>query len=163
MQESTALFERYEHVVAPIARGIVRKLPPCFDLDDLLQVGRLGLLDALRRWNPSRARTFEGYAAVRVRGAIINHVARAWKNEHHEELSAAAGVPAAGYDIDAEMRAWIDDCSSEHERFKRGFYVIWRMYEGWTQAETARELRCSQALVSQLQARALAVLRERLR
>lgn len=57
-------------LVDPIARNIVRNLPPSFELDDLRSAGYLGLLHAAERFDASRGVLFSTYARYRVRGAM---------------------------------------------------------------------------------------------
>jgi RNA polymerase sigma factor for flagellar operon FliA len=63
-----------EHLddVKQIARSILRRLPASVQLDDLVQAGSLGLLDAARRFGPERALPFRQYARIRITGAIFD-------------------------------------------------------------------------------------------
>ncbi len=71
-----ALVEAHLHLVEPIAKHIRATLPPCFELDDLIQSGRLGLLDAATKYRPATGVPFGAYAAQRVRGAILDSFRR---------------------------------------------------------------------------------------
>lgn len=44
------------------------------EIDDLLQVGYLGLIDASRRYTPQPGVSFSAYARIRIRGAIVDHL-----------------------------------------------------------------------------------------
>ena len=61
-----------EHLplVKRIAYQIASRLPPNVELDDLVQEGLTGLLDALKRCEPQTNLNFEGYALTRCRGDI---------------------------------------------------------------------------------------------
>jgi RNA polymerase sigma factor for flagellar operon FliA len=81
--ESTDLSarEREQNLVTeylPRVRSIVRRLTPrlphSVDRDDLLQAGTLALLGAARRFDAERGAHFEAYAAVRVRGAVLDEL-----------------------------------------------------------------------------------------
>jgi RNA polymerase sigma factor for flagellar operon FliA len=63
-----------EHLplVRAIAVHLRRKLPECVDLDDLIQAGTLGLLDAVNKFDSAKAGTFGTYAKHRIRGAILD-------------------------------------------------------------------------------------------
>jgi len=52
------------------------RLPPFMELDELIQVGMIGLLEAARAYNPSKGLEFENFAHSRVRGAILDEVRR---------------------------------------------------------------------------------------
>jgi len=63
-----------EHLslVKKIAIHVKRKLPSHIEFDDLLQSGLIGLLEAKKKYNPDMGASFETYATVRIRGAIID-------------------------------------------------------------------------------------------
>ena len=65
------LLERYMPEVRKIARQIAVKLPSNVELDDLFQVGMIGLMDALQRYTEGES-SFEAYAHFRIRGAIMD-------------------------------------------------------------------------------------------
>ncbi len=58
--------------VKQIARSIVRRLPASVQLDDLIQAGSLGLIDAARRFGAHRNLPFRIYARIRITGAIFD-------------------------------------------------------------------------------------------
>jgi RNA polymerase sigma factor for flagellar operon FliA len=58
--------------VKRIARSIHERLPQSISIEDLSQAGVLGLLDAAKKYKPSKNVPFKVYARVRVRGAIID-------------------------------------------------------------------------------------------
>jgi RNA polymerase sigma factor for flagellar operon FliA len=58
--------------VRQIARSILRRLPASVQLDDLIQAGSLGLIDAARRFGPCRNLPFRQYARIRITGAIFD-------------------------------------------------------------------------------------------
>lgn len=66
------LAKQYAGLVRTLARRIAQKLPDHVELDDLIQDGNVGLLDALNRFDPSKGIQFQTYATNRVRGAILD-------------------------------------------------------------------------------------------
>lgn len=58
--------------VKQIARSILRRLPASVQLDDLVQAGSVGLIDAARRFGPCRNLPFRQYARIRITGAIFD-------------------------------------------------------------------------------------------
>lgn len=50
------------------------RLPAHLDRDDLVSAGLLGLAQATRSWDPGRGVTFERYARVRIRGALLDEL-----------------------------------------------------------------------------------------
>jgi RNA polymerase sigma factor for flagellar operon FliA len=57
-----------------IARQVARSLGSSVEFDELLSAGREGLLDAARRYDPSRNILFRTYASYRIRGAMLDNV-----------------------------------------------------------------------------------------
>jgi RNA polymerase sigma factor FliA len=58
--------------VKQIARNILRRLPAFVQLDDLIQAGSIGLIDAARRFGPCYNLPFRQYARIRITGAIFD-------------------------------------------------------------------------------------------
>jgi RNA polymerase sigma factor FliA len=63
-----------EHLpqVQCIARSIHNHLPPQVLLEDLVHAGVLGLMDAVRKYDPSKKIQLKYYAQFRIRGAILD-------------------------------------------------------------------------------------------
>jgi RNA polymerase sigma factor for flagellar operon FliA len=70
------LVERYLPLVKTVAGRLAITLPPHIDLQDLHSAGLVGLLDAVRRFDPRSGASFESYARLRVRGAILDELRR---------------------------------------------------------------------------------------
>ncbi|HEY1763546.1 MAG TPA: FliA/WhiG family RNA polymerase sigma factor [Opitutaceae bacterium] len=70
------LIERYLPLVRNVVDRIKLTLPTHIDADDLYSVGVTGLMAAVRRYNPDLGNTFAGYAATRIRGAILDELRR---------------------------------------------------------------------------------------
>jgi RNA polymerase sigma factor for flagellar operon FliA len=52
------------------------KLPDFIELDDLMQAGLIGLLNACQSYDPQQGATFQTYAAIRIRGGILDELRR---------------------------------------------------------------------------------------
>lgn len=75
-------------LVEPIAKALHASLPPSFDIDDIIQNGMLGLLDAATKYNASLNVPFGAYARTRIRGAILDSVRRKnWVESTRDELT----------------------------------------------------------------------------
>lgn len=61
-------------LVRAVAHRLAAGLPPYVDVADLIQSGIFGLIDAVQRYVPERSPRFEGYAARRIRGAILDEL-----------------------------------------------------------------------------------------
>lgn len=64
--------KQYQPLVRRIAAQIGSRLPANVQLDDLIQEGMTGLLDALQRYKPKADLSFERYASMRIRGSIYD-------------------------------------------------------------------------------------------
>lgn len=64
-------------LVKRIAYHMLTRLPASVQVDDLIQAGMIGLLDAVSRYEGSYGRQFESYAAQRIRGYILDELREA--------------------------------------------------------------------------------------
>ena len=65
---------RHADLVKRIAYHLVSRMPPNVEVDDLIQAGMIGLLDAARHYTASKGANFETYAGIRIRGAMLDEV-----------------------------------------------------------------------------------------
>lgn len=70
------IMKRYKPLVHKIVAGFVYKKPAILDYDDLLSAGNMGLLTAIRRYNPynEQKAKFSTFATLRVRGSILDEI-----------------------------------------------------------------------------------------
>lgn len=68
------LMEHYLHLVRYNAERLHTKLPDEVDLDDLMQAGTFGLMDAIDAYDLDRGVKFETFSAQRIRGAILDEL-----------------------------------------------------------------------------------------
>jgi RNA polymerase sigma factor (sigma-70 family) len=61
-------------MVKRIAYHMMTRLPACVEVDDLVQAGLMGLLDAVDRFDSEQGAHFETYATQRVRGAMLDEL-----------------------------------------------------------------------------------------
>ena len=73
-QVSTIEIEQYIPLVHKVVNQLNTSSSMILDRDDLVSIGMLGLMDAYRRYDPSKNVDFEGYAKLRVRGTIIDEM-----------------------------------------------------------------------------------------
>jgi RNA polymerase sigma factor for flagellar operon FliA len=71
-----ALVERYLPLVVSVLGRLSMTLPEHVSHDDLHSAGLVGLLQALRNYDPTCGSSFETYARVRVRGAMLDELRR---------------------------------------------------------------------------------------
>jgi RNA polymerase sigma factor for flagellar operon FliA len=65
------ILEHYP-LVRTIACRMVRRFPSSVDVDELINVGAMGLIDAVDRFDSSRNVPFKAYAEIRIRGSIVD-------------------------------------------------------------------------------------------
>ncbi|SHI10374.1 RNA polymerase sigma factor FliA [Ferrimonas marina] len=70
------IVERYTPLVKRIAHHLLARLPASVQLDDLLQAGMLGLLEASGNFDASKGASFETFAGIRIRGAMLDEIRR---------------------------------------------------------------------------------------
>lgn len=70
------LLLRYVPLVKHVVGRLAINLPPHIALEDLYSAGMVGLLQALRAYNPQTNTCFEAYARLRIRGAVIDELRR---------------------------------------------------------------------------------------
>ncbi len=75
-QSSEVLVAEHAALVKRIAYHLVNRLPPNVQADDLIQAGMIGLLEASRNYDPSQGASFETYAGIRIRGAMLDEIRR---------------------------------------------------------------------------------------
>lgn len=68
------LAKHYAGLAYKISASFAHKKPNVLDFDDILQEARMGLLDAIDKFDPSRGYQFSTYAQQRIRGAIIDGI-----------------------------------------------------------------------------------------
>ncbi|WP_163935790.1 RNA polymerase sigma factor FliA [Paraferrimonas sp. SM1919] len=69
-----SIAQQYAPLVKRIALHLMARLPASVQLDDLLQAGMLGLLEAAGRFDGSKGASFETFAGIRIRGAMLDEV-----------------------------------------------------------------------------------------
>ncbi len=61
----------YAPLIKYIATRMALRLPPHISLDDLISSGMIGLLDAIKKFDPQKNINFKTYAEFRIKGAIL--------------------------------------------------------------------------------------------
>jgi len=74
LSDKEECLKEYAPLVKRIAHHMMLKLPGSVEVDDLIQSGMMGLLDAASRYDELRGAMFETYAAQRIRGAMLDEL-----------------------------------------------------------------------------------------
>jgi RNA polymerase sigma factor for flagellar operon FliA len=72
--DNDAMLKQYSPLVRRLAHQMIAKLPANVELDDLIQVGMIGLNDALSRFDAGQGVQFETFATQRIRGAMLDEL-----------------------------------------------------------------------------------------
>jgi RNA polymerase sigma factor for flagellar operon FliA len=119
--EADALVLRHAELVKRIAYHLAGRLPPSVDVDDLIQAGMLGLLEAAKHFTAGRGASFETYAGIRIRGSMIDALRKldwAPRSVHRKardvaqairELERETGREARDVEVAARMGLPLED------------------------------------------------------
>lgn len=116
-----AIVQKYDYLVKKIAYHLLARLPSSVDVDDLIQAGMMGLIEAYKRFESTKGASFETYAGIRIRGAIMDEVRKSdWaprsvrRNSRAvtsaiREVEAVTGREASDAEVAAHMGISIDE------------------------------------------------------
>src|SRR3989338_6863231 len=77
LNDKNQCLREYAHLVKRIAHQMMTKLPYSVQIDDIIQAGMMGLLDAASRYDEVHGAQFETYATQRIRGAMLDELREA--------------------------------------------------------------------------------------
>lgn len=72
--DRNAMIRQYQPLVRRLAHHMMAKLPANVEVDDLIQVGLIGLSEALSRYEAAQGVQFETFATQRIRGAMLDEL-----------------------------------------------------------------------------------------
>ena len=72
--DKNSLLTEHMPLVKRLAHQMKAKLPASVEVDDLIQAGMMGLLDAINRYEENHGAQFETYAVLRIRGAMVDEL-----------------------------------------------------------------------------------------
>ena len=120
-QAANDVVARHSELVARIAHHLITRLPASVDVNDLMQSGMIGLIEASRSFDASQGASFETYASIRIRGAMLDELRKGdWvPRSVHRHLRAAteatraveqkAGRAAKSSEVAAAMNMPVED------------------------------------------------------
>ena len=121
VDRSAQLVAEHVDLVRRIAHHMAARLPPSVQVEDLVQSGMLGLIEASRQFQSGQGATFATYAGIRIRGAMIDELRRAdWTprsvhrnsrriSEAMQQVEAREGRAAEDREIAKELQVPLDD------------------------------------------------------
>jgi len=102
-----ALVLRHAELVKRIAYHLAGRLPASVEVADLIQAGMLGLLEAAANYTADRGASFETYAGIRIRGAMLDALRKldwAPRSVHRKARAAAAAIRELESELGREAR-----------------------------------------------------------
>ena len=90
-----ALVRKHAELVKRIAYHLAGRLPPQVEVEDLMQAGMMGLLEAAQNYATGRGASFETYAGIRIRGAMLDALRKldwAPRSVHRKARAAAQAL-----------------------------------------------------------------------
>jgi RNA polymerase sigma factor for flagellar operon FliA len=105
--EGEALVLQHAPLVKRIAYHLAGRLPASVDVDDLIQAGMLGLMEAAANFAANRGASFETYAGIRIRGAMIDALRKldwAPRSVHRKAREVAAAIRELERETGGEAR-----------------------------------------------------------
>lgn len=115
------LIERHAPLVKRIAYHLLARLPASVQVDDLIQAGMIGLLEAAKKYDGGKGASFETYAGIRIRGAMLDEVRKGdWAprsvhrnsrmvSEAIRAIEARTGRDAKDQEVAAELQLSLED------------------------------------------------------
>jgi RNA polymerase sigma factor for flagellar operon FliA len=185
---SASDIQEYMPLVRQTVARFLRKLPANVLRDDLIAAGTYGLVDSLRKNGETRGPTFEWYARIRIRGAILDELrtqdwltrrARGLLASHNGEGQAPVSAVVGIEDLSEAHRSWLSDestpspleaaeASADRAALadavaslgeRERLIVTLHYFQGVQLKDIAAELGVSEPRVSQLHSRAIAKLK----
>jgi RNA polymerase sigma factor for flagellar operon FliA len=136
--------ERTLPLVRKLALRLARKLPPSIEVDDLVQEGSIGLMQAAKRFDPKAHDNFALYAQRRIMGAMLDSVRRRhWVAATLAPIEEGQGMPEEG-DLEQETQereitgVVRQACGQLRSDKRRAIHLVYS--EGMTQHSAAREM-----------------------
>jgi RNA polymerase sigma factor for flagellar operon FliA len=115
------LITAHAGLVKRIAYHLMSRLPPSVQVEDLIQAGMIGLIEASRNYDATQGASFETYAGIRIRGAMLDEIRRSdWtpRSVHRKarmvaeamrEIENAEGRDARDVEVAESLDMSLDD------------------------------------------------------
>ncbi|RRW09463.1 RNA polymerase sigma factor FliA [Stutzerimonas stutzeri] len=115
------LIDQYAPLVKRIAYHLLARLPASVQVDDLIQAGMIGLLEAAKKYDAGKGASFETYAGIRIRGTMLDEVRKGdWAprsvhrnsrmvSEAIRAIEAKTGRDAKDHEVAAELKLSLDE------------------------------------------------------
>ena len=122
LDNKALIVEQYAPLVKKIAHHLLARLPASVQLDDLLQAGMMGLLEASSKFDGNKGAKFETFAGIRIRGSMLDEIRRGdWvpRSVHRNQRRVAQVIDELEQELgrdakDAEIALRLDMTLNEY-------------------------------------------------
>ncbi|WOT06265.1 RNA polymerase sigma factor FliA [Shewanella youngdeokensis] len=107
VDNKTSIVEQYAPLVTRIAHHLLARLPASVQLDDLMQAGMMGLLEAASNFDGTKGAKFETFAGIRIRGSMLDEIRRGdWvpRSVHRNQRRVAQVIDELGQELGRDAR-----------------------------------------------------------
>lgn len=101
------LVDQHAPLVKRIACHLMNRLPASVQMEDMIQAGMIGLLEASRNYDENQGASFETYAGIRIRGAMLDEIRKndwAPRSVHRKARMVAEAVRRIEHDQGRDAR-----------------------------------------------------------
>ncbi|CAH0534096.1 RNA polymerase sigma factor FliA [Vibrio stylophorae] len=119
-----AFIERHRDLVKRIAHHLIGRLPPNVLLEDLIQAGMIGLIEAQQNYDATKGASFETFAGIRIRGAMLDEIRRGdWvpRSVHRNSRAISQAINLLEHELgrdptDVEIAAHLEVSVSQYHQ-----------------------------------------------
>ena len=107
LDNKALIVEQYASLVKKIAHHLLARLPASVQLDDLLQAGMMGLLEASSKFDANKGAKFETFAGIRIRGSMLDEIRRGdWvpRSVHRNQRRVAQVIDELGQELGRDAK-----------------------------------------------------------
>ncbi|WP_081869873.1 RNA polymerase sigma factor FliA [Endozoicomonas numazuensis] len=117
----TEMVETHKGLVKRIANHLAARMPASVQIDDLVQSGMIGLLEAASKYDATKGASFETFAGIRIRGAMLDEIRKGdwgprsvYRNsrkvtEAIQKVEARLGRDARDFEVAEELEVNLDE------------------------------------------------------
>ncbi|HMO94474.1 MAG TPA: sigma-70 family RNA polymerase sigma factor [Tepidiformaceae bacterium] len=120
LEEQQALVMQYAPLVRRVARSLPLEIPGLLEFEDAVGYGTCGLVEAVRRYDPSKGTNFHAYAVQRIRGSMI---------DAFRELESALGRTPSDQEAASHLGITVDQYRDAHSNSRWVTVSLDRMLE----------------------------------
>ena len=105
--EDSHFIEQYAPLVKRIAHHLMARIPQTIQVDDLIQAGMIGLIEAYRNFDETKGASFTTYAGIRIRGSMLDEIRKGdWapRSVHRNSRKVAEAIREIEHSLGRDAR-----------------------------------------------------------